>query len=138
MPRTESEQAEPNALTVEPKPKTSSGVRRKDYSLERKLEIVRETMVPGASVASVARKHGINANLVFTWRRIFLRGELGHKFIPVDVVNEDPPALPAPQNDRSPDGRIEIETAAGIKVRVSGQVNERMLGFVLAEVRRRS
>ena len=34
------------------------------------------TMAPGASVAEVARAHGVNANQVFKWRRAFERGEL--------------------------------------------------------------
>jgi len=36
---------------------------------EEKRRIVAEAMVPGASVAAVARKHGVNANLLFGWRR---------------------------------------------------------------------
>lgn len=34
------------------------------------------TMEPGASVAEVARAHGVNANQVFKWRRLFERGDL--------------------------------------------------------------
>ena len=34
------------------------------------------TLEPGASVALVARAHGLNANQVFKWRRTFERGEL--------------------------------------------------------------
>jgi transposase-like protein len=36
---------------------------------EEKRRIVAEAMVPGATVAAVARKHGVNANLLFGWRR---------------------------------------------------------------------
>jgi transposase len=37
------------------------------------------TFEPGASVALVARDHGVNANQVFKWRRELKRGELaGH------------------------------------------------------------
>jgi transposase len=32
--------------------------------------------VPGASVAAIARKHGVNANLLFGWRRLHKRGLL--------------------------------------------------------------
>jgi transposase len=39
------------------------------WSDEEKRRIVAEAMVPGASVAAVARRYGANANLVFTWRR---------------------------------------------------------------------
>jgi transposase len=37
---------------------------------------VQLTLEPGASVAEVAREHGVNANQVFKWRRAFERGEL--------------------------------------------------------------
>jgi hypothetical protein len=39
--------------------------------------VVEETLEPGASVARVARKHGINANQVFQWRRMYREGRLG-------------------------------------------------------------
>jgi transposase len=43
---------------------------RRAWSEEEKRRIVEEALVPGASVAEVARRHGANANLVFTWRRM--------------------------------------------------------------------
>ena len=46
---------------------------RRIRTLEEKLEIVREASKPGASVAAVARKHGMNANLLFGWRRLHPR-----------------------------------------------------------------
>jgi transposase len=51
------------------------GKRRKRSALERR-RIVEETLVPGASVARVARSHGINANQVFAWRKLHLAGKL--------------------------------------------------------------
>ena len=41
-----------------------------------KRRIVEETLQPGASVARVARKYGVNANQVFCWRRLYQQGEL--------------------------------------------------------------
>ncbi|EUC15539.1 transposase IS3/IS911 family protein, partial [Burkholderia sp. BT03] len=38
------------------------------YSLELKQQIVLETLQPGSSVSAIARKHGINDNIVFEWR----------------------------------------------------------------------
>lgn len=140
MQRTESEDAPAKALTEKPKRRASSGVKR-NYTLQQKVQIVRETLGPGASVSVVARRHNVNANLVFTWRRQYSRGELapaaGQEFIPLGTVGDDLPALPAPPEGRLPDGWIEIETAARMKVRVSGRVDERMLAVVLAEIRRR-
>ena len=42
---------------------------RRMRTVEEKTKIVKETLVPGVSVAEVARRHGVNANLLFTWRR---------------------------------------------------------------------
>ena len=43
---------------------------------EEKRRIVEEALVPGASVAAVARRHGVNANLLFGWRRLHKQGLL--------------------------------------------------------------
>lgn len=44
---------------------------RKRRSVQQKLQIVRETLQSEVSVAVIARRHGVNANQVFTWRRQF-------------------------------------------------------------------
>jgi len=50
--------------------------KRARRSAAERRRIVEETLVPGASVARVARSHGINANQVFAWRRLHLAGKL--------------------------------------------------------------
>lgn len=45
---------------------------RRSWSDEEKQRIVSEAVVPGASVADIARRHGINANLLFNWRKMAL------------------------------------------------------------------
>lgn len=50
--------------------------KRARRSAAERRRIVEETLVPGASVALVARSHGINANQVFAWRRQHLAGTL--------------------------------------------------------------
>jgi transposase len=42
---------------------------RRSWSDEEKQRIVAEAVLPGASVADIARRHGVNANLVFNWRK---------------------------------------------------------------------
>ena len=55
----------------------SSGRRvRRWRSVAEKRRIVELTLVPGASVALVARANGVNANQVFKWRRALERCEL--------------------------------------------------------------
>jgi transposase len=49
---------------------------RRWRSVAEKRRIVELTFAPGASVALVARAHGVNANQVFKWRRALERGEL--------------------------------------------------------------
>lgn len=49
---------------------------RRWRSVAEKRRIAELTFEPGASVALVARDHGVNANQVFKWRRELKRGEL--------------------------------------------------------------
>jgi transposase len=74
--------------------------KRRYLELEQKRRIVEETLAEGASVAQIARLHGVNANLVFNWRRLYRAGQLGgrggNKLLPVRVTVEDTrqPATP--------------------------------------------
>jgi transposase len=52
---------------------------RQRRSIAEKRRIVEETLLPGASVAKVARAHGVNANQVFGWRRLYRAGRLGEQ-----------------------------------------------------------
>ncbi len=53
--------------------------RRMRSKLERR-QVVEETMRPGApSVAVIARAHGVNANQVFNWRKLYYAGRLNEK-----------------------------------------------------------
>ena len=51
--------------------------RRRRRSVQERRKIVEETLALGASVARVARAHGVNANQVFHWRTLYRRGRLG-------------------------------------------------------------
>ena len=90
---------------------------RQRRSIAEKRRIVEETLVEGASVARVARGHGINANQVFGWRRQYLAGRLGEckpamKLLPVRVSE----SLPAPLPERGSD----VPKAFGARVARSG------------------
>jgi transposase len=72
---------------------------RQRRSIAEKRRIVEETLAPGASVARVARAHGVNANQVFGWRRLYQAGRLGDrkgamKLLPVHVSESLPAPLP--------------------------------------------
>lgn len=43
--------------------------RRRRHSPELKQQVLAECEQPGVSVASVAHRHGLNQNLIYTWRR---------------------------------------------------------------------
>jgi|SRR5271168_3254977 transposase len=45
------------------------GRRRRSWTRDEKRRIVDESLQEGASIAEVARRHELNANLLFTWRR---------------------------------------------------------------------
>jgi transposase len=67
--------------------------KRQYRGLAEKRRIVEETLAEGSSVALVARAHGVNANLVFNWRRLYQAGRLGRgggeaKLLPVQVTPE--------------------------------------------------
>jgi transposase len=48
----------------------------REYSIDLKRRIVEETFVPGASVSIVARRHNLNSNLAFNWRKRYREGTL--------------------------------------------------------------
>jgi transposase len=58
-----------------------------------KPAIVRETFEPGATVSGVARRHQVNANQVFAWRKLYQDGSLsavsaGEQVVPASDLAE--------------------------------------------------
>ena len=90
---------------------------RRFRSVAEKRRIVELTLAPGASVALVARAHGVNANQVFKWRRAFDRGELvepaavSTALLPVTVSAPCDAAMrqPSVQQHSATSGSIHIE-----------------------------
>src|SRR3954452_7385558 len=68
---------------------------RRQYPLELKRRVVEETFAPGASVSVVARRHDLNANLVFEWRKQYRQGRLGNGKPEAAAKRVPVPALPA-------------------------------------------
>ena len=106
---------------------------RRPWSEEDKARFVTETLEPRATVRSVARRHGLDASLLYRWRRTFLAERLtpttskGDGFVPVQL------ALPAPAGSPPslPAGSIEVVTAAGHRVRIMPPVDRATLRLVL-------
>ena len=61
----------PNRVEV-----VTSVQRRRRWTPEQKLEIVKQTDEPGSSVSLVARQHGLTAAQLFQWRKAYLEGSL--------------------------------------------------------------
>ena len=85
--------------------KDSKKITRRRHSCEFKAQLLRECAQPGASVASVAMSHGINANIVHKWRR--LAGTA-----PLPVASFVPVELPAPACAPQADIRMELRRGA--------------------------
>jgi len=105
---------------------------RRRWSEALKRQIVAETLAPGSSVSIVARRHDVNANQVFTWRRR-LRAKSSAsvaegRMVPVEI---------APARDRERRSRvgcgsgvIEIQFRSGARVCIRGEVAAETLGQI--------
>ena len=78
---------------VEPIEVLTQPEQRRRRSVDEKLAIVRETFERGASVSGVARRHQVNANQVFAWRKLYQDGSLsavsaGEQVVPASDLVE--------------------------------------------------
>jgi transposase len=99
--------------------------RYRRWSAEEKRSICLETRAPGVSVAQVARRHALNANLIFKWlkdRRFApaAAAEEEPAFLPVEVREYDAPAVPMASPAGGPHGRVQIVLATRHRVSVDG------------------
>jgi transposase len=110
-------------------------VRRRRRSEEERRRIVAESFEPGASVSVVARRHDVNTNLLFTWRRRYgteVQGAGGSAmFVPAVIANDAPPQAPAPAVAASIAGRMEIELPGGCRLIAGNDVDTAVLGRVI-------
>ena len=119
---------------------------RRWRTVSERRRIAELTLEPGASVALVARAHGVNANQVFKWRRALKRGELtelaagstallpvmvsascdvGGATGEVDVRQQSPAA-----------GSIHIEFPGGAMISVERGADELLLRSILESLRK--
>jgi transposase len=115
---------------------TASHVQRRRRSIEEKRRIVEETLEAGASVARVARRHAVNANQVFYWRKKYREGRLGknqsNKLLPVTLSDISGSKSGRAGYASSPFavGSMEIKLPKG-QLRVTGSVDAEALRTVL-------
>ncbi|MGH7100284.1 MAG: IS66-like element accessory protein TnpA [Stellaceae bacterium] len=132
----------------------STGARRR-WTLAEKRRIVAESHSGRRQVSATARRHGLSASQLFTWRRLAREGRLvdgdeATTFAPV-LINSEPstnslPLLPecleAAENSPSSPcsitalGRIEIVLTCGRRVMVDNGVDSAALARVLAVLER--
>ena len=133
-------------LEVSNGPLVRRAVTRRIRTLAEKIQIVAEANTPGASVAEVARRHGVNANLVFNWCRQHRRGALerhtrrsGARLLAVKVTDAAPPRTePAHPPTPIDEGRIEIDLAGEVRIAIIGAVPTERIVQVLSMLRRAS
>jgi transposase len=106
-------------------------------SIEERRQIVEEALVPGISVSAVARAHGVNANLVFHWRKLYRAGLLSRPerdevcLLPVRVQGEcKSKSRRHTERVAEGDGRLEVSLAKA-QVRIAGKVDGEVVRVVL-------
>jgi transposase len=133
------------AEAVEEAETTRRGGRRQRFTREQKRQIVEATLVPGASVARVAREVGVNANQVFAWRRSYKQGLLEErdgsvKLLPVCVASEisrEVDGVLSAAHAHSPlAGSIHVEIPGKALLSVEGRANVESLRVILEHLLR--
>jgi len=98
--------------------------RRRSWSVEEKRRIVAESYAAGSSVSLVARRHDVNANMLFTWRRAMRTAasdaEGVVRFLPATITDRTP--APGLASSSAAAGRMEIVLAGGDRVIVGADV----------------
>jgi transposase len=119
---------------------------RRWRTVSEKRRIAELTFEPGASVALVARAHGVNANQVFKWRRALKRGELNEptasstSLLPV-VVSAPSEAVSATggadaQERSASGGSIHIEFPGIAMISVESGADPKLLRSILESLRK--
>jgi transposase len=95
---------------------------------------VEETLLPGASVSRVARRHDVNANQLFYWRKLYREGRLGDspatQLLPVKVEDKQPAEAGKWDGQAVRSGTMEIKVPRGT-LRITGTVDVVALRAVL-------
>jgi len=112
--------------------------KRRQWPAALKRRIVAETLEPGSSVSIVARRHDVNANQLFKWRREMEPEQKkpatddGIPMLPVEILAEQA-SEPRPRLRRS--GVVEITFGCGTRVCLRGEVSPETLRQVIELLR---
>lgn len=83
---------------------TKTPIKRRRHSAAFKAQILEEINQPGTSIAAVAQRHGVNANLIHKWRRTEIPNKEPLTALPSFVAIQ--PQLSSPSD---PSGTILLE-----------------------------
>lgn len=108
------------------------------WTVAEKRSICSQTRAPGVSVAQVARRYALNANLIFKWLKDprFAPAQTApveSLFLPIEVQDRGASDVPAAAPARSrPDnlGRVEIVLGTGHRLSIEGSFD----GAAIAEL----
>ncbi len=111
--------------------------RYRHWSGDEKRSICRETTAPGVSVAQVARRHALNANLIFKWlkdRRFAPAAavEATPVFLPIEIHGAEVPTARMVSPAQSAHGRVEIVLATEHRLIVEGPFEADALARLLS------
>jgi len=113
--------------------------RRRRWSRSEKERIVATAMEPDAVASEIARAAGIHTSQLFRWRQQLCLPPPAPPFSAVAVLREPDAASPPPSPSPAA-GVVEIEFAAGGRMRLTGAVDSAIVSAlmkVLAKVKRR-
>lgn len=111
----------------------SDARRRREWSDEERLEILREAFAPGAVVARVARRYDVSRGLIYIWRREALR-RAQSVFAPAVIEDAAPSEQPG-RLDVEPEAAIVLELADGRRLRISAAAPPALAAAALRAVR---
>lgn len=111
--------------------------RYRRWNAEEKRSICQQARAPGVSVAQVARRHALNANLIFKWLkdpRFAPAAAVEEKpvFLPVEVREGGAPTVPTARLANGPHGRVQIVLATGHRMTVEGPFDGEAVGRLLS------
>jgi len=125
------------------------GQKRQRRSIAEKRRIVEAAMQPGASIARIAREHGVNANMVHYWRKLYREGRLGQNnttsvhLLPVSVSEAAPSSVVQSATTLSAAAAVPAPTAgaiciefAKIHLRIENGADAALLRVVLESLQR--